>query len=178
MITLLEHKTTLAYLAYLGYPDDPRTDALLITRPRKHDRRRGKSTRNVFLCYICGAAGSGKTSILRSFAGKQFDDVYQPTEKVLSVVNSVDIHGSEKYLVVSCIYVVKRVFLDVDFPFQLQEFGSKYEPEVLRNSKKTDLADVIVYVHDSSDTNSFSYISNLRVGGVQCKPSIIDPDFR
>jgi len=81
--------------------------------------------------------------LLRSFAGKQFDDTYVPTEKVLSVVNSVDIHGSDKYLV-------------------LQEFGSKYEPEALRNSKKTDLADVIVYVHDSSDTNSFSYISNLR----------------
>jgi mitochondrial Rho GTPase 1 len=48
--------------------------------------------------------------------------------------------------------------------FQLQEFGSTYESETLRNSKKMDLADVIVYVHDSSDTNSFSYISNLRVG--------------
>jgi len=143
MITLLEHRTTLAYLAYLGYPEEPRTDALLITRPRKYDRRRGNSSRNVFLCYVCGAAGSGKTSLLRSFAGKQFDDTYVPTEKVLSVVNSVDIHGSDKYLV-------------------LQEFGSKYEPEALRNSKKTDLADVIVYVHDSSDTNSFSYISNLR----------------
>ncbi|KAI0269742.1 P-loop containing nucleoside triphosphate hydrolase protein [Gloeopeniophorella convolvens] len=143
MITLLDHKTTLAYLAYLGYPEEPRTGALLVTRPRKQDRRKGKSTRNVFLCYVCGAAGSGKTSLLRSFFGKQFSDTYEPTEKVLSVVNSVDIHGSEKYLV-------------------LQEFGSRYESEALRNSKKTDLADVIVYVHDSSDTNSFSYISNLR----------------
>ncbi|KAI0004590.1 mitochondrial Rho 1 [Russula compacta] len=124
MITLLEHRTTLTYLAYLGYPGEPRTSALLVTRPRKYDRRKGDSSRNVFLCY-------------------QFDDMYVPTEKVLSVVNSVDIHGSEKYLV-------------------LQEFGSKYEPEALRNSKKTDPADVIVYVHDSSDTNSFSYISNLR----------------
>lgn len=34
---------------------------------------------------------------------------------------------------------------------------------MLRTPKKADLADVIVYVHDSSDTNSFSYISNLRV---------------
>ena len=34
---------------------------------------------------------------------------------------------------------------------------------MLRSSKKTDLADVIVYVYDSSDTNSFSYISNKRV---------------
>lgn len=46
---------------------------------------------------------------------------------------------------------------------QLQEFGSKYESEALRSSKKLDFADVIVYVFDSSDTNSFSYISNLRV---------------
>lgn len=46
---------------------------------------------------------------------------------------------------------------------QLQEFGSTYEPETLRDRKKTAMADVIVYVHDSSDTNSFSYISNLRV---------------
>ena len=46
---------------------------------------------------------------------------------------------------------------------QMQEFGSRYEAETLRNPKKTDIADVIVYVYDSSDTNSFSYISNLRV---------------
>ncbi|KAL6301993.1 P-loop containing nucleoside triphosphate hydrolase protein [Sparassis latifolia] len=143
MTTLLDHKTTLAYLAYLGYPGEPRTSALHVTRPRKVDRRKGKVTRNVFLCYVCGAAGSGKTSLLRAFAGKLFSEIYEPTKKMNSVVNSVDIDGSEKYLV-------------------LQEFGSKYEAEMLRNPKKTDLADVMVYVHDSSDTNSFSYISNLR----------------
>ncbi|OBZ71401.1 Mitochondrial Rho GTPase 1 [Grifola frondosa] len=143
MTTLLDHKTTLAYLAYLGYPNEPRTEALHITRPRKVDRRKGKVMRNVFLCYVCGAAGSGKTSLLRAFAGKPFSPVYEPTKKMNSVVNSVDIDGSEKYLV-------------------LQEFGSKYEAETLRSPKKTDLADVMVYVHDSSDTNSFSYISNLR----------------
>ncbi|KAK0201794.1 EF hand associated-domain-containing protein [Desarmillaria ectypa] len=143
MTTLLDHKTTLAYLAYLGYPDEPRTSALQITRARKIDRRKGKVSRNVFLCYLCGAAGSGKTSLLRAFIGKPFRESYEPTTKPISVVNAVDIDGSEKYLV-------------------LQEFGSKYEAETLRNSKKTDLVDVIVYVHDSSDTNSFSYISNLR----------------
>jgi Ras family protein T1 len=65
------------------------------------DRRKGKSTRNVFLCYICGAAGSGKTSLLRSFAGKPFMESYESTKKPISVVNSVEIDGSEKYLVVS-----------------------------------------------------------------------------
>lgn len=142
MTTLLEPKTTLGYLAYLGYPT-PATTALHITRPRKAERRKGRSTRNVFLCYVCGAAGSGKTSLLRAFVGRKFTDVYESTKKMNSVVNSVDIDGSEKYLV-------------------LQEFGSRYEAETLKNPKKTDIADVIVYVHDSSDTNSFSYISNLR----------------
>jgi hypothetical protein len=134
MITLLEHKTTLAYLAYLGYPDEPRTGALLVTRPRKHDRRRGKSTRNVFLCYVCGAAGSGKTSFLRSFADKPFDDVYRPTEKVLSVVNSVDIHGSEKYLVVSCIYMMNRIFLDV--PLSYRSLVPNMSPRCSETRKK------------------------------------------
>ncbi|KAJ3791164.1 P-loop containing nucleoside triphosphate hydrolase protein [Lentinula aff. detonsa] len=143
MTTLLDHKTALAYLAYLGYPDEPRTSALQITRARKVDRRKGKVSRNVFLCYLCGAAGSGKTSLLRAFLKKPFSEIYEPTSKMMSAVNAVDIEGSEKYLV-------------------LQEFGSKYEAETLRNSKKTDMIDVIVYVHDSSDTNSFSYISNLR----------------
>ena len=101
MTTLLDHKTTLAYLAYLGYPEEPRTTAVQVTRPRKADRKKGKVTRNVFLCYVCGAAGSGKTSLLRAFAGKQFSDIYEPTSKMTSVVNCVDIDGSEKYLVVS-----------------------------------------------------------------------------
>ncbi|KAL5519905.1 hypothetical protein ACEPAG_1565 [Sanghuangporus baumii] len=143
MTTLLDYKTTLAYLAYLGYPETPQTTALQVTQPRKKDRKKGKVTRSVFLAYVCGAAGSGKTSLLRAFVGKPYLKHYEPTTKMISAVNSVDINGSEKYLV-------------------LQEFGSKYEPEVLRSSKKTDIADLIVYVYDSSDTNSFSYISNLR----------------
>lgn len=100
MTTLLDHKTTLAYLAYLGYPDEPRTSALQVTRARKIDRRKGKVSRNVFLCYVCGAAGSGKTSLLRSFLKKPFSEIYEPTSKMMSAVNAVDIEGSEKYLVV------------------------------------------------------------------------------
>ena len=101
MTTLLDHKTTLEYLAYLGYPGDSTTSALQVTKPRKLDRKKGKSSRNVFLTFVCGAAGSGKTSLLRNFAGKPYMDTYHPTKKPISVVNSVDIDGSEKYLVVS-----------------------------------------------------------------------------
>ncbi|KAH8825190.1 mitochondrial Rho 1 [Flagelloscypha sp. PMI_526] len=128
MTTLLDHKTTLAYLA------QTQTTALQLT-PRS--RRRSQVKRNVFLAY---------TSLLRAFAGREFrggKGNYEPTKKMMCVVNGVQVGGREKYLI-------------------LQEFGSTYEPETLRDKKKTDMADVIVYVHDSSDTNSFSYISNLR----------------
>ena len=89
MTTLLDHKTTLAYLAYLGYHEEPRTGALHVTRPRKTDRRKGKVARNVFLAYVCGAAGSGKTSMLRAFAGKPFSDLYEPTKKMNSAPTPV-----------------------------------------------------------------------------------------
>jgi len=152
MTTLLDPRTTLAYLAYLGYPHSsqtsdqllPSTSALSITRPRKQDRKKGTVSRNVHLAYVLGAAGSGKTAILRAFVGKSLKERFEPTMQVKTVVNSVEHGGSEKYLV-------------------LQEFGSNYESEVLRSPKKLALADVLVFVYDSSDTNSFSYLSNLRV---------------
>ncbi|KAJ3779494.1 hypothetical protein GGU10DRAFT_40462, partial [Lentinula aff. detonsa] len=70
----------------------------------------GQSVTECFLCYLCDAAGSGKTSLLRAFLKKPFSEIYEPTSKMMSAVNAVDIEGSEKYLV-------------------LQEFGSKYEAE-------------------------------------------------
>jgi Ras family protein T1 len=95
----------------LGYSSSPSVDlptptALHVTRPRKQDRRQRKVTRSVFLCYVVGATGSGKTSLLRSFVNKGFrggegdSHGYEPTTKVVSVVNSVEMEGVEKYLVV------------------------------------------------------------------------------
>ncbi|BGP03689.1 Mitochondrial Rho GTPase 1 [Rhodotorula toruloides] len=174
----------------------PTTSALQITKPRRPSRRKGTPVeRNVFLAYVLGAAGSGKTSLLRAFVGKGFGEdeeglaaavggavrgkaatwprktgataggveVFAGGEvlegpggaralrgalssgrgKGKSVVNCVEEGGGERYLV-------------------LQEFGSTYESEVLRSKKKLELADVLVFVYDSSDTNSFSYVSNLR----------------
>lgn len=90
----------------LGFSSSPATDlpssaALHVTRPRKQDRRQKKVTRSVFLCYVLGATGSGKTSLLRSFVNRNTAVDYEPTTKVLSVVNSVEMEGVEKYLVVS-----------------------------------------------------------------------------
>ena len=136
LISILFQKTSLAYLAYLGYEPLPTssiqdsTSALKIARAKRRRKNdyNGKSSRNVFLCYVIGATGSGKTSILRSLVKKPFLSNYETTRGQLSVVNSVEMEGgAEKYLV-------------------MQEFGSSYEASTLRNSKKLDLADVIVLV--------------------------------
>jgi EF hand associated len=100
MTTLLDHQTTLKYLAYLGFEGDTRR-ALKVTRPKKQDRKKGKVQRNVFLCYVFGAPGSGKTSLLKAFVNKPFSEKYTPTTKSFNVVNSVEMKGVEKYLVVS-----------------------------------------------------------------------------
>lgn len=98
----------------------PTTTALKVTKPRKTERRQKKVTRNVFSCFVLGAAGSGKTSLLRSFVNKRFrggsGDIvegfgssaaaYEPTSRTMCVVNSVEMGGGEKYLVVSCGVIV------------------------------------------------------------------------
>ncbi len=108
MTTLLDHRTTLAYLAYLGYPSfplagsssssstprqyrsrppahlarDPHATAHHVRLPlhsveahatRKTDKKKkGAIQRSVFLGFVLGAAGSGKTAILRNMVGKRF----------------------------------------------------------------------------------------------------------
>lgn len=167
MTTLLEPRVTLSYLAYLGYPHSsmssptllPTTSALTLTRPRKVDRKKGVVSRNVLLGYVLGAAGSGKTAILRKFVGKALEEKFEPTSRIKTVVNSVESGGGERYLV-------------------LQEFGSEYESEVLRVQKKLGLADVLVFVYDSSDTNSFCELglrSSLGVGELFADASFVLP---
>ena len=64
MTTLLNYKTTLAYFAYLGFPDKDTTKGLKVTRSKKIDLKKGKVQRDVFLAYVFGAAGSGKVLLL------------------------------------------------------------------------------------------------------------------
>lgn len=56
----------------------------------------------MFNVYVLGAAGSGKTSLLRAFVGKGFETEWSSTEgQGRAVVNGVERGGGEKYLVVS-----------------------------------------------------------------------------
>jgi len=148
MTTFASPSTTLSYLAYLGFepaagPRTATTSALKITKPRKRRHRPGRVERNVVLCYVLGAPGSGKSSLLDAFLNRPFDSLYRPTIKPRTAVNSVELQGGKQcYLI-------------------LEELG-ELEPAILENQAKLDACDLICYTYDSSDPDSFSHIVSLR----------------
>lgn len=146
MTTFVSPKTTLSYLAYLGFESPGKVgavDALKVTKPRKYRRKVGRVDRNVILCYVLGSPGSGKSSLLDAFLSRPFTPSYSPTIKPRIAVNSVELTGGKQcYLI-------------------LEELG-ELEPAILENTTKLDACDLICYTYDSSDPDSFSHIVNLR----------------
>ena len=148
MTTFFSPKTTLAYLAYLGYdpPDHTTTSALHLTKPRKRTRRSKrpiKTERNVLLAYILGPPSSGKSSLLDAFLSRSFSPTYHPTIKPRVAVNSVELPGGKQCTLI------------------LEELG-ELEPAILENSAKLTAADILVYTYDSADPDSFAYVLSLR----------------
>ena len=146
MTTFEEPKTTLEYLAYLGYesPEGKGTTAALkITKARKRRNKAGRVERNVFLCYVLGAPHSGKSALLNAFLNRPFSTTYHPTIKPQTAVNSVELQGGKQcYLI-------------------LEELG-ELEPAILDNQAKLDACDLICYTYDSGDPDSFRRILELR----------------
>lgn len=149
MTTFTSPKTTLEYLAYLGFESSDRsnpttTAALKVTKPRKRRRRPGRVGRNVVLCHVLGPPGSGKSALLDAFLARGFSQTYRPTIQPRTAVNTVELPGGTQcYLI-------------------LDELG-ELEPAILDNqSKLLSQCDVIAYTYDSSDPDSFAYIPNLR----------------
>ena len=149
MTTFFSPKTTLAYLAYLGYdpPDHNTTSALHLTRVRKRTlrshKRPAKTERNVLLAYVLGPSGAGKSSLLDAFLSRPFSQTYHPTIKPRTAVNTVELPGGKQCTLI------------------LSELG-ELEPAILENPSKLSAADLVVFAYDSSDPDSFAYIPSLR----------------
>ncbi|EER41373.1 mitochondrial GTPase [Histoplasma capsulatum H143] len=147
--TFTSPKTTLEYLAYLGFESSDRgnpttTAALKVTKPRKKRQRPGRVGRNVVMCYVLGAPASGKSSLLDAFLSRGFSSTYHPTIQSRTAVNTVELPGG------------KQCYLILD------ELG-ELEPALLENKTKLlDQCDVVAYTYDSSDPDSFAYIPMLR----------------
>lgn len=59
MTTLLDYKTSLEYLAFLGFPGDTRS-GLRAMPGMQPNRRKDRAKRDVFSCLVIGATGCGK----------------------------------------------------------------------------------------------------------------------
>ncbi|KAI9826542.1 MAG: ERMES complex Ca(2+)-binding regulatory GTPase gem1 [Thelocarpon impressellum] len=144
MTTFVEPRTTLEYLALLGFEEDgSAASALKVTRPRKRRRRPGRVERNVVLCYVLGGSHSGKSALLDAFLNRPFSHVYHPTIKPRTAVNSVELPGGKQcYLI-------------------LEELG-ELEPAILENAARLEACDLLCYTYDSSDPTSFAHVVELR----------------
>lgn len=147
MTTFLEPKTTLEYLAYLGFgplsPKDSTTSALKLTKPRRRRRRLEKVERNVVHAFVLGAPGAGKSALLDCFLKVPFDGLHRPTLQPRRAVDSVELHGGKQ-----CYLILEELAL--------------HESSVLENQARLDACDLICYAYDSSDPESFSHVAELR----------------
>lgn len=149
LTTFLDYKTTLEYLAYLGFDEGNSSKALIITKPRKRRLKQNRVyrqpiyDRNIFNCFIVGAPKSGKSSLLQLFLTGTYSENYSPTIRPQICTKDIELRGGKQcYLI-------------------LEELG-ELEPEILSNKSHLDKCDVICYTYDSSDPNSFQYLIDIR----------------
>lgn len=145
MTTLLDPSLTLAYLAHLGFEEltkHPTLTALKVIKTRR--RSDSLAQRDVYLCHVLGAVGCGKSSLLNSFLNRPFASDYTPTTRPALAVNSVEIGGRERFLILK----------------EIGPFGGN-DLQLLKDESEALRADVLCLLYDASDANSFTYISAL-----------------
>ncbi|KAK8635926.1 hypothetical protein V6N13_004638 [Hibiscus sabdariffa] len=136
LTTSLDPALSLANLICIGYGGGS-TSALRVTRRRSVDRKKKKTEKNVFHCFVFGPKNSGKSALLNSFIGRSFSSDYTPTNDVRYVANVVEqIGGSQKTLILR----------------EIPEDGVK---QLLSNKECLAACDVAVFLYDCSDEYSW-----------------------
>ncbi|XP_071735454.1 mitochondrial Rho GTPase 1-like [Rutidosis leptorrhynchoides] len=144
LMTLLDPVHSVENLTYIGYAGDP-SSAVRVTRRRRVDRKKQHSDRNVFHCFVFGPKEAGKSSLLNSFVGRPFSDVYTPTTEERYTVNIVDQpDGTKKTLI-------------------LREIPEDEIEKLLIHRDALAACDLAVFVHDSSNESSWNRATELLV---------------
>ncbi|KAF2603561.1 hypothetical protein F2Q70_00026317 [Brassica cretica] len=136
LMTLLDPRKTLANLIYIGYGHDP-ASAFSVTRKRSVDRKKQRTERNVFQCFVFGPKKSGKSALLDSFLESKFSDGYKATVGERYAANVVDQPGGCKKTLI------------------LREIPEDRVKKFLANKEALAACDVAVVVYDSSDVYSW-----------------------
>ncbi|CAL9135893.1 unnamed protein product [Musa acuminata var. zebrina] len=144
LMTLQDPAASLANLIYIGYTGDP-ASAFHITRKRRLDRKKQQTQRNVFQCLVFGPRNAGKTTLLNSFIGRTFSEKYTPTMSDRFATNVVELHNGEKKTLV------------------MREIPETEVKNLLSNKESLAACDIAVFVHDSSDEESWKRTKELLV---------------
>ncbi|XP_019906766.2 mitochondrial Rho GTPase 1-A isoform X1 [Esox lucius] len=144
LTTYLDVQRCLEYLGYLGYSiiceQESQAAAITVTRNKRIDLQKKQTQRSVFRCNILGARGSGKTSFLQAFLGRNLQKQRKIREdhKSFYSINTTYVYGQEKYL------LLHEVMPDMDF------------------LSEADLAcDVVCLVYDVNNPRSFEYCAKI-----------------
>ena len=146
LTTLLDTQKSLEHLAYMGYTyhsgEDNQVQALSITNERKIDLAKKQTNRNVYRCHVIGPRDAGKSTFCQGFLGRSLQDIegINSEDLPLRVVNTVQIYGQEKYLVLQDIDV--KTLTDMLSPIELH-------------------CDVICLVYDISNPKSFEFVARI-----------------
>ncbi|MQM18320.1 hypothetical protein Taro_051309 [Colocasia esculenta] len=141
-MTLLDPASSLANLIYIGYTGDP-ASAFHINRRRRYDRKKQLCLRNVFQCFVFGPRNAGKSTLLSSFIGRPFSDKYTPTTEQRFAANVIEIHKGEKKTLI------------------MREIPENEVKRLLSNKESLAPCDIAIFVHDSSDENSWKKATKL-----------------
>ncbi|XP_070423271.1 mitochondrial Rho GTPase 2 isoform X3 [Equus przewalskii] len=182
LVAYLDVRRCLEHLGYLGYPvlceQDSQAHAITVTREKKLDQEKGQTQRNVLLCKVVGARGVGKSAFLQAFLGRSLghqDTTAPPEEPATYAIDTVQVHGQEKYLIVSakCPHGRPRAMLGGAVPtrpqgtkpctplrppsVQLCEVGT----DSLLDAAPDAACDVACLMFDGSDPASFALCASV-----------------
>ncbi|XP_069343253.1 mitochondrial Rho GTPase 2 isoform X6 [Eulemur rufifrons] len=144
LLTYLDVQRCLGHLGYLGYPtlcEDSQAQAITVTREKRLDQEKGQTQRSVLMCKVLGARGVGKSAFLQAFLGHRLghqDAREPPVEPPSYAVNTVQVNGQEKYLI-------------------LCEVGA----DSLLDASLDAACDVACLMFDGRDPESFSYCAGV-----------------
>ncbi|KAF6147758.1 hypothetical protein GIB67_006731 [Kingdonia uniflora] len=141
LMTLMEPSKTLAYLFYIGYPQDISSPFCMAKRKWLDCKREGLQ-RNFLQCFVFGPKNAGKSELLNAFLGRPFLGSCSSTSKERFAVNFLDCFlGTKKTLV-------------------LREISEDEVRHLMSEKESLAACDVAIFVHDSSE-KSWNKVTDL-----------------
>ena len=183
LMTHVDPKLTLEYLAFLGYnvmtAEDSQLTAIQVTRDKRVDLEKRKTTRNVFSCHVIGPQGAGKSSFMKGLLGLNLetqevlkDMERKNEEKQSNGKKSPSLHldlnhvqASEKNHLIKSYYSVPNFAVNPVPIYGQDKYLIIREVDIFTLTDKLAepelMCDVVCLTYDLTNPHSFEYIARI-----------------